>query len=93
MTSDTLREFAKREPFEPFTIHMNDGSRLRVTQPDNLLVPRQWNFMAIIALDKGRWSEIYIRNIAHISTRGKWPKMGGKRRRGGNGSAREGDDS
>ena len=93
MTSDNLRDYVKREPFEPFTIHMNDGSRFRITQPDNLFSPRQWKFTAIIALDNGRWSEIYVRNIAHISTRGKWPKLGGKRRRGGNGSSGEGENT
>ena len=83
MTAENLREFIRRDPFEPFTIHMNDGSRIRVTQPDNLLAPRQWRFMAIVALENGRWTEVYIRNIAHISTRGKWPKVNGRRRRGG----------
>ena len=72
MTAEDLRDFIRRQPFEPFTIHMNDDSRLKVSQPDNLFAPRQWRFTAIVALDNGRWSEIAIKNIAHVTTRGKW---------------------
>ena len=87
MTAEDLRDFVRREPFEPFTIHMNDGSRLKVTQPDNLFAPRQWNFTAIVALESGRWTEIAIRNVAHVTTRGRWPRPGQRRRRNGSSDA------
>lgn len=83
MTAEELRELAKRQPFEPFTVHMNDGSRLRVTQPDNIFLPRAWKFGAIIALDGGRFGIIALRNVAHVSTRGKWPRVQSRRRRNG----------
>jgi hypothetical protein len=81
MTVSELRDLAKRHPFEPFTIFMNDGSRLKVTQPDNLFMPPAWRFGAIVAFDNGRFSIIALRNIAHISTRGQWPKLGGRKRK------------
>ena len=89
MTAEELREFARRQPFAPFTIHMNDGSRLRVTQPDSVFMPRAWRFNAIVALDRGRFSIIYLRNVAHISTSGRWPRAASRRRR--NGSSGEGE--
>ena len=83
MTAEELRELAKRHPFEPFTIHMNDGSRLRVAQPDNFLMPPRWKFGAIVAFDDGRFSVIALRNIAHVSTRGSWPGLGKRKRKNG----------
>jgi hypothetical protein len=83
MTANDLREFPKRDPFEAFTIHMNDGSRLKVTQPDNFFMPPSWKFEAIVVLDNGRWTIINLRNIAHVATRGAWPKTGGRKRRNG----------
>jgi hypothetical protein len=81
MKVDDLRELVKRNPFEPFTIHMNDGSQLKVTQPDNFFAPPTWKLNAIVALDSGRFSILYIKNIAHVTTRGDWPKFKSKRRR------------
>jgi hypothetical protein len=81
MTVNDLRTLAQRQPFEPFTIHMNDGSRLKVGQPDDMFLHKQWPFNALIMMDKGRWSIIYVRNIAHVSSRGDWPKMKGRKRR------------
>ena len=83
MTVEDLKRLATRKPFEPFTVHMNDGSRLKVAQPDDIFLHRNWPFNALIMLDRGDWSIIYVRNIAHVATRGKWPKMGGRRRRNG----------
>jgi hypothetical protein len=83
MTANELRELAKRQPFQPFTIHMNDGSRLKVSQPDNFLMPMSWRFGAIVAFDDGRFSVIALRNIAHVTTRGPWPKVQGRKRKNG----------
>ncbi|HEY7115378.1 MAG TPA: hypothetical protein VH475_02265 [Tepidisphaeraceae bacterium] len=49
MTPEQLREFVDRQPFEPFTIHMSDGSRCRNTHPESLVLPRGWNVNAIVA--------------------------------------------
>jgi hypothetical protein len=81
MTVTELKDLATRRPFEPFTIHMNDGSRLSVKQPDDIFLHRGWKFNALVMLQGGRFSIIYTRNIAHVSTRGNWPKMGGRKRR------------
>jgi hypothetical protein len=90
MRPDELRNIARRQPFQPFILHMNDGSRLKVTQPDNFLMPPAWrNFGAIVAFDDGRFSVIAVRNIAHVTSRGAWPKTSGRRRR--NGSSGEGE--
>jgi hypothetical protein len=82
MTTDQLRDFAKRDPFAPFTIHMNDGSRMKITEPDALFVPAQWRFNAIVSLGQDRFTILYLRNVAHISSRGAWPGMGSRRRKG-----------
>ncbi len=70
MTANEQREVSRREPFHPFTIHMNDGSRLKVEQPDDLFVHRTWRFEAVVILPQGRFSIISLRNISHVSTRG-----------------------
>lgn len=85
MTINELKQIKEREPFEPFTIHMNDGSRLRVAQPDDLFLHRNIPYDAIVVLPGGRFSIVYLRNVAHVSTRGHWPKMGRKRRNGSGG--------
>ncbi|HXE54576.1 MAG TPA: hypothetical protein VN541_16255 [Tepidisphaeraceae bacterium] len=81
MTTNQLREIAKREPFEPFTIHMADGSKFKVTHPESLFVPPEWSTNAILARADDRFSFIYLRNVTHISSRGKYPNIV-KRRRG-----------
>jgi len=89
MTAEQLREFSRRQPFEPFTIHMNDGSRLKVTQPDGLIVPSAWKFNAIVVLGQDRFTVLYLRNIAHATSRGAWPKTSGRKRRNGSGGEDE----
>ena len=83
MTAEELRDFARRQPFEPFTIHMNDGSKLKVSSPDDFFMPRLWKFNAIVALEGGRFSIVYLRNVAHVASRGAWPKTGGRKRKNG----------
>jgi hypothetical protein len=34
MLSETIREYLRAAPFEPFVIQMNDGRRLKVPHPD-----------------------------------------------------------
>jgi hypothetical protein len=85
MTAEELRKIVERDPFHPFTIHLNDGSRLRVAQPDDFFMHRTWFDEAIVVLGKGRWTFVYLPNIAHVSTRGNWPKVNGPKRRGSSG--------
>ena len=81
MTTDQLREFTNRNRFEPFTIYMNDGSRLRIAEPDGLVVPRAWRWNAIVVLGQDRFTILYLRNVAHVSSQGAWPRTRGRRRR------------
>jgi hypothetical protein len=53
MTVEDLKRLATRKPFEPFTVHMNDGFRLKVAQPDDIFLHRNWPFNALIMLDRG----------------------------------------
>jgi hypothetical protein len=80
--TDELRKIIDREPFHPFTIHMNDGTRLTVRQPDDIFLHSSWPDEAIVVLGKRNWSFVYLPNIAHVTTRGKWPRVNGRRRRG-----------
>jgi hypothetical protein len=82
MEADELRKLVSREPFQPFTIYMNDGSRLRVKQPDDFIMHRTWFDEAIVVLGKRNWTFVYLPNIAHVTTRGKWPKVNGRKGRG-----------
>jgi hypothetical protein len=82
MQADELRNLVAREPFKPFTIHMNNGSRLKVSQPDDFIMHRTWVDEAIVVLGRGNWTFVYLPNIAHVTTTGKWPKMNGGRRSG-----------
>jgi len=75
MTVDQLREFKQKVPFRTFTIHMSDGSRFLVDDPESLVLPRDWTVDAIVTMPKGRFKFIYLRNVTHMSGEGAWPKM------------------
>jgi hypothetical protein len=85
MTADQLREFKHTVPFKPFTIHMSDGSRFHVDDPESLVLPRDWATDAIVTMPKGRFKFLYLRNITHVSGEGKWPRMRGRKRKNGSG--------
>lgn len=93
MTGEQLKEFTQREPFEPFTIHLSDGSRLKVSHPESLVLPPGWNYNAIVALPRERFTVVFLRNVTHVSSRGAIVSMP-KRKRGGRGEGDEwkGDD-
>ena len=48
MNADMLRDFIKRQPFVPFTIHMNDGRKFEIQHRDFLLLPPGWSTTAIV---------------------------------------------
>ena len=86
MTADQLREFKHQVPFKPFEIHMSDGSRFLVDDPESLVLPRDWSTDAIVTLPRGRFKFIYLKNVTHVSGEGAWPRMKGRRGKGkGNG--------
>jgi hypothetical protein len=82
MTADQLREFKNKVPFKAFTIHMSDGSRFSVEDPEALVLPRDWSVDAIITFPKGRFKFIYLKNVTHVSGKGPWPKMKGRKGKG-----------
>ena len=75
MEADELRKIIDRDPFQPFTIHMNDGSKLRVAQPDDVFLHRTWLDEAIVVLGKGNWSFVYLpKDLPHrFRVRGTTP--------------------
>lgn len=38
MTADAIREFVRREPFEPFVIRLSNGERHEIRHPECLMV-------------------------------------------------------
>ena len=88
MTAEQLRTFKHKVPFKPFKIHMSDGSSFPVEDPESLVLPRDWTTDAIVTMPQGRFAFIYLKNVTHVSSEGRWPKMEGRKRRNG----RSGDE-
>ena len=86
MTADQLRGFKNKVPFRPFTIHMTDGVEFAITDPEDLFIHPDWSVDAIVLHPRGRFSFIYLRNVASVSSEGRWPKVKGRRGRGRNGN-------
>ena len=78
MTADMIRDLAKRQPFVPFTIHMNDGQRFEVKHPDFLLVPPGWSSTVILAWPNERLDFVYLRTVSTIETSGPVPSGSGR---------------
>ena len=89
MTTDQLREFVKRQPFEPFTIHLADGSSFKISHPETLVLPHGWSSSALVTYPKDRFSFLYLKSITHVSSRGNPPSIAQRKRRNGD----EGDES
>lgn len=85
MTVEQLRDFRRKVPFSPFTIHMTDGHEFVIRNPDDLFIHPDWNADAMVLHPRGRFSFIYVRNIASVSGEGHWPKL--KRRGKGKNSS------
>jgi hypothetical protein len=83
MTSDRLRDFKNTVPFKPFTIHMNDGSHFEIDDPESLVVHKDWTVDALILFPRGRFTFLYLKNVSHVSGKGRLPKLGKRRRRNG----------
>jgi hypothetical protein len=81
MNEELVRQFIKRQPFIPFSFHLNDGRSLQVTHPDFVLLPPGWN-MAIVCYPDQRFDFVYLRNVASIASEGQIPMPQRKRRRG-----------
>ena len=73
MTSDKIRELVKREPFSPFSIHMNDGRKLDVNHPDFIAIHPEARNTVIVFLPKGRFEFVYLKNVTSIQSEGEVP--------------------
>jgi len=83
MTSDRLRDFKNTMPFKPFTIHMNDGSKFEIGDPESLVVHKDWTVDALVLFPRGRFTFLYLKNVSHVSGEDRLPKLGKRRRRNG----------
>ncbi|MEA2735487.1 MAG: hypothetical protein QOE14_1938 [Humisphaera sp.] len=84
MTAEQLRGLKNKVPFKPFSIHMTEGKSFAIRDPEDLFIHPDWSVDALVVQPRGRFSFIYLRNVASVSSEGRWPTM--KRRgRGKNG--------
>ena len=61
-----IRKLVAREPFVPFTIHMGDGSAIRVPTFDHILVTPQGS-RVIVATDEDDYHIIAPLLISHLT--------------------------
>lgn len=83
MTVERLRDFKNADPFRPFTIHMNDGSKFAIKDPESLVVHKDWTVDEIVRLPRGRFSFVYLGNVSHMFGEGSLPRLGARRRNRG----------
>ncbi len=89
MTADQLRGFKSKVPFRAFTIHMTDGNSYAIKDPEDLFIHPDWSVDAMVLHPRGRFTFIYLKNVAGVSSEGRWPTMKGRRGRGKNGRESE----
>ena len=80
MNADMLRDFLRRNPFVPFTIHMNDGRTVEIKHRDFLLLPSGWSTTAIVCYPNERFEFVYIRNVTSIASEGEMPSIAGRKK-------------
>jgi len=71
MTIANLREMKNTHPFESFVIHMADGKSFEVSDPEDLVIRKDWNINVIVLRPRGQFSFVYLKNITHITGQGK----------------------
>jgi len=81
MAAEAIRVFLRRDPFEPFTIFMNDGRKFEVKHRGFVFLPPGWDTTAIIAFPKELFDFVYVRNITSIQSEGNIPALPDKRKR------------
>ena len=65
MNPDDLIALLRLQPFQSFTVHVNNGSKFEVRHPDQAMVVGE---MLLVAHDGDQLERIAILNIAHITT-------------------------
>ena len=66
MNPDDLITLLRMQPFQPFTVHLNNCSTFEVRHPDQAMVVGE---MLLVAHDGDQLDRIVALNIAHITTR------------------------
>ena len=71
MNADQLRQLRNKIPFKPFTIHMTDGTKFPIKDPEDLFIHPDWWVDAMVLHPRGRFSFIYLKNVASVSSEGR----------------------
>ena len=66
MNPDDLIALMRHQPFQPFTVHLNNGKTFEVRHPDQAMVVGE---MLLVAHDGDQLERIASLNIAHITTK------------------------
>jgi hypothetical protein len=64
MNPDDLIAILREQPFQPFTVHLNNGASFEVRHPDQAMVVGEMLFVA----HGNTFERIAALNIAHITT-------------------------
>ena len=65
MNPDDVIAVLRLQPFQPFTVHLNNGAMFQVRHPDQAMVAGE---MLYLAHDGDQVERIAILNVAHITT-------------------------
>ncbi len=81
MNADTIRDFLREQPFEPFIIHMSDGRHFEIKHRDFVAIHPEASADVIVFLPKGRFEFLYLKNVTGLESEGSVPPRTRKRRR------------
>lgn len=87
MMSEDIRQFLLSKPFEPFRLHVTEGSTYDIFHPDAVFVTRTYIVIAPIQWDRGlhegfvKCDPLHITRITPIDDEKKTHKRNGKRRK------------
>lgn len=79
MDPDELFAVVRKQPFEPFRIHVSDGDRYEIRHPDQIVVGRRSCHIGISGNGEGPFQRIAIVSNIHIT---RLEPLNGKKRRG-----------
>jgi hypothetical protein len=66
MNPDDLITLMRTQPFQPFTVHLNNGATFDVRHPDQAMIVGE---MLLVAHNGDQLERIAMLNIAHITTK------------------------
>ena len=78
MDPDELFEKVRHRPFEPFRIHVSDGTSYEVKRPDQIMVGRRSSHVGLSRNGEGPFQKIAIVANIHIA---RIEPLNGKRQR------------